>query len=167
MAVAYLGLGANLGDRAATLRRALTLLAESLTVQRVSSLYETEPVGPEQPLFLNATCQIETGLSPRELLALSKEIEQKVGRSPQAERWGPREIDIDILLYANDVIEAPGLTIPHPRMLERAFVLIPLAEIAPDLTYPGRAETIGELAAAIGDEGVRKVAESGWERGSG
>lgn len=164
MSVAYLGLGSNLGDRAQNLGRALRLLGDSVSVLRVSSLYETDPVGPEQPNFYNIACEIETALEPRELLEIVKDIERQVGRSPGAERWGPREIDIDILLYGDELVDEKGLTVPHPRMLERAFVLVPLAEIASRVRYPGRAETISELAQVVGDEGVRKVADVGWER---
>lgn len=167
MAVAHLGLGANLGDRAANLKQALRLIAQSATVTGVSPLYETEPVGPEQPLFYNAVCEIETALAPRELLVRLKEMEREVGRSPRTERWGPREIDIDILLYGEQVIEEKDLTIPHPQMLERAFVLVPLAEIAADVHHPVRGETIGDLAALVDAEGVRKVADAGWERAIG
>lgn len=149
------------------MRKAVRLLGRSLDVTRVSSLYETEPVGPEQPLFYNAACQVETELSARELLALVKEIEREVGRSPGGERWGPREIDIDILLFGDQVVAEKGLTIPHPRMLERAFVMVPLAEIAADVRFPVREETIGELAANVGQEGVRNVADGGWEDESG
>lgn len=163
MAVAYLGLGANLGDRRANLRQALRLLRRSARVLRVSSLYETEPVGPEQPLFYNAVCAIETDLAPRDLLAFVKVIERDLGRERDAERWGPREIDIDILLYGAETLDEEGLTVPHPRMLERGFVLVPLAEIAAERRFPGREETISVLAAIVGDEGLKKVADVGWE----
>jgi 2-amino-4-hydroxy-6-hydroxymethyldihydropteridine diphosphokinase len=167
LAVAYLGLGANLGDRAANMRNAVRMLGRLSEVTSVSSLYETDPVGPEQPRFYNAACKIETDLSPREVLALVKEIEREVGRSPGGERWGPREIDIDILLFGDQVVDENGLAIPHPRMLERGFVMVPLAEIAADVRFPGREETIGELAANLGQEGVREVAEVGWEKAGG
>lgn len=167
MAVAYLGLGANLGDRAANLRTALRLLGKSAGVTRVSSLYETEPVSRDQPMFYNAACEIETELAPGELLGLVKGIEREVGRDPGGERWGPREIDIDILLYGDEVVAQEGLTVPHPQMSRRAFVLVPLAEIAADVRHPGRNETIGELAAIVGSAGVRKVADAGWERAPG
>lgn len=167
MAVAYLGLGANLGDRAANLRKALRLLGQSEAVTRVSSLYETEPVGPQQPRFYNAACEIETELSPRELLQRLKEIERECGRKPGGEPWGPREIDIDILIYDERIVDEKGLTIPHPEALNRAFVLVPLAEIAADVQFPGRAGTVGELAAVVGADGVGKVADAGWEKEGG
>jgi 2-amino-4-hydroxy-6-hydroxymethyldihydropteridine diphosphokinase len=163
LAVAYLGLGANLGDRAANMRKAVRMLGRLSEVTSVSSLYETDPVGPEQPRFYNAACKIETDLSPRDVLVLVKEIEREVGRSPGGERWGPREIDIDILLFGDQIVAEKGLAIPHPRMLDRAFVMVPLAEIAAEVRFPGRGETVGELAATVGADGVRKVAEAGWE----
>jgi len=154
----YLGLGSNLGDRQVNLERAIERLEEKLEIVQTSSLYETEPVGyREQPLFLNAVCRATTNLSPFELLHLDKEIETALGRAPSFPN-GPRIIDIDILFYGEEVIETPQLTIPHPRLTERAFVLVPLAEVAPYLVHPGLRVTIGELAAkANGLSGVRRV----------
>lgn len=121
----------------------------------VSSVYETAPVGVvDQPAFLNAAAEIETCLSPLSLLALMKEIEQQVGRR-ETFRWGPRAIDIDILLYDDLAVETPELIIPHAEMLHRAFVLMPLAEIAPKSHYPGLDQTFQELSAtAPGKDGV-------------
>lgn len=158
LANAYLGLGSNLGDREQNLLRALSLLSTKVEVRRISSIYETEPVGyEEQPLFLNLVCQIATLLSPRELLNFAKEIEAAMGRVPSGQRNSPRLIDIDILLYGSESIESPDLTIPHPRLEERAFVLIPLAEIAPDLIPPQLGKSIAQLADKVGGKsGVRK-----------
>ncbi|MEW6033575.1 MAG: 2-amino-4-hydroxy-6-hydroxymethyldihydropteridine diphosphokinase [Chloroflexota bacterium] len=162
MPTAYLGLGSNLGDRSANIRRALELLGERVTVERVSSLYETEPWGYErQPLFLNAVCRVSTALSPRRLLLLVKGTEKAMGRSPSF-RNAPRPIDIDILLYENRTVAQPDLAIPHPRMLERAFVLVPLAEVAPELAHPEEGKTMRELASKTKDkQKVRPYIEPG------
>ncbi len=136
MTTVYLGLGSNLGDRAANLSETLRRLAGKLSVQEISSLYETEPWGMlDQPKFLNAVCSAETNLSPHELLQFTQSTEQGMGRV-HTERWGPRNIDIDILFYNNIVLDTLALTLPHPRITERAFVLVPLAEIAPDVIHP-------------------------------
>ena len=137
MAVAYLGLGSNLGDRGANLRGALERL-EELGPLRVSSFRETEPVGiTDQPSFLNAAVELETELSPQDLLARLLAIEGELGRDRSRERrWGPRTIDLDLLLYGDEVLDEPGLTVPHPRLAERLFVLEPLHELAPGLVLP-------------------------------
>ena len=138
MPVAYLGLGSNLGNRKANLDQAVELLKAhpGIQINKVSSYYETEPVGyTDQPDFLNAAVEIETELSPRELLNTVLDIENKMGRK-RTIRWGPRVIDIDILLYGTGQIEEEGLQIPHPRMMERRFVIEPLSEIAPELKLP-------------------------------
>ena len=154
---AYLGLGSNLGSREDNLSRALALLAAKVKLEAISSVYETEPVGyKEQPLFLNLVCRIATVLSPEELLHLAKEIEVGMGRVASFVN-APRPIDIDILVYGNRSIETQELTVPHPRLKDRAFVLIPLAEIAPDLVVPGLRKSIARLATEVeGLEGVRK-----------
>jgi 2-amino-4-hydroxy-6-hydroxymethyldihydropteridine diphosphokinase len=135
--VAYIGLGSNLGDREDNLRAALERLAEFGRV-RVSSLRETEPVGvTDQPRFLNAAAELVTELSPQDLLARLLEIERELGRDRARERrWGPRTIDLDLLLYGDQVLDEPGLTVPHPRLDERRFVLEPLHELAPELSLP-------------------------------
>jgi 2-amino-4-hydroxy-6-hydroxymethyldihydropteridine diphosphokinase len=138
---AYLGLGANLGDRETTIRRALQLLGQDgeIEVVAVSTLRDTDPVGlVEQPRFLNGVAAVETELGPRDLLGRLFAVEQELGRTRTGPRFGPRTIDLDLLVYGNDVVDEPGLTVPHPRLAEREFVLEPLAELEPDLLVPGR-----------------------------
>jgi 2-amino-4-hydroxy-6-hydroxymethyldihydropteridine diphosphokinase len=160
----YLGLGANLGNREANLRVALSAMTRMVRVTAVSALYETEPVGgPPQPPFNNAACAIDAGLDPVPLLRFLRSIEGEVGRRPGGERMGPRPIDIDILLYGDVTLDDPQLTLPHPRLHERAFVLVPLAEIAADVRHPLLARTVAELARDIGSKGVRRIAEIGWD----
>jgi 2-amino-4-hydroxy-6-hydroxymethyldihydropteridine diphosphokinase len=159
LAEVFLGLGSNLGDREENIHEALRRLAshEHISLKQMSSIYETIPQGvKDQPDFLNAVVLIETDLDPIDLLDVVLQIEQDMGRV-RNERWEPRKIDIDILLYDNTVMSAPDLTIPHPRMMERAFVMIPLAEIAPDLRLPG-GKRASELADTLAGQGVRKFA---------
>ena len=163
MSTVYIGLGANLGNREANLRAALRGLWRMGRVEAVSSLYETEPVGPEQPAFLNAACRFETGLEPRPLLRVFQGLEHELGRRPGGERWGPRPIDLDVLLYEDRVIDEGDLTVPHARLVERSFVLAPLAEIAPDVKHPVAGKTVAQLQKAAGEEGVRRVAAAGWD----
>ena len=149
MATVYLGLGTNLGDRLAHLRQALAGLPG---LRACSSVYETEPWGKlDQPRFLNLCCALETHLVPPDLHAELKALERALGRQPGGERWGPRPIDIDLLTYDDLVLDTPELTIPHPGIAERAFVLRPLAEIAPDLRLPGRADSVADLLARLPD----------------
>ena len=150
MARAFVGLGANLGEREATIRAALELLGArgDLRVAAVSSLRETEPVGVvDQPAFLNGVAELETELAPRELLAALLETERALGRV-RLERFGPRTIDLDLLLYGDEVIDEPGLEVPHPRLHERLFALEPLAELDPTLQIPGRGP-VAALAAKL------------------
>ena len=143
MTRAYVGLGANLGDRERTLRAAVDALAaeEGVEVVAVSTLRETEPVGVgEQPRFLNGAVELETTLTARELLDRLLAVEQRFGRVRILGEHGPRTLDLDLLLYGDEVIDEPGLTVPHPRLHERRFVLEPLHELAPDLVVPGRGD---------------------------
>ena len=135
--LAYIGLGTNLGDRELNLRRALERL-EELGPVRASSFRETDPVGvTDQPKFLNAAAELATNLSPRELLERLLEIERGLGRDRATERrWGPRVIDLDLLLFGEEAIDEPGLTVPHPRLADRRFVLEPLCELNEDLALP-------------------------------
>jgi len=147
MARAHIGLGSNLGDREAVMRSALEALGKTgyIRVVRVSAFRETAPVGgPPQPPYLNAAAELETDLPPREILEKLLEIEKKLGRV-RGERWGPRVIDLDLLLCEDAVINEPDLIVPHPRMHERRFVLEPLAEIAPDAVHPVLSRTMKEL----------------------
>ncbi|GAA5345764.1 2-amino-4-hydroxy-6-hydroxymethyldihydropteridine diphosphokinase [Planifilum fimeticola] len=157
---AYLGLGSNLGDRLDHLRRGVELLQshQAIRITRVSSIYETAPVGPvEQPDFLNLVVAADTTLSPEELLSVAQEIERRLHRV-RTIRWGPRTLDIDILLYGDRIFQQEGLTVPHPRMEERAFVLIPLLEVAGNLRIPGSGATVRERIEEAPDRsGVRKT----------
>ena len=144
------GLGSNLGDRATNIGKALTLLTQSghFHLEKRSLLYETEPVGPPQPDFLNGVAKGTTDLSPEGLLKLLKKTEKEVGRE-DGPRWGPRIVDLDILFYGESVVEAPSLTVPHPRLQEREFVLVPLAEIAPTWRHPKLHKNVLELLEAL------------------
>jgi len=145
MATIYLSLGSNLGNRASNIYGALRRLAASIQLDKISTLYETEPVGlADQPWFLNLVCRAQTTLSPEALLALAKSIEQEMGRKKTV-RFGPRAIDIDILMYDELVLSTPQLEIPHPRLHERGFVLIPLSEVAPLLLHPVLQESVSNL----------------------
>ena len=158
----YLSLGSNLGDRETNLRTAITALAEAnVRVTRVSSFYETEPVDlRDQPWFLNCVVQGETKLAALELLRALRAIESRMG-SKKLVAKGPRLIDLDILLYGNETIDAPELQVPHPRMLQRKFVLVPLTEIAPHLKHPSWSGTAVELLRSTSDRSeVRSSAAS-------
>jgi len=146
---AYVGLGANLGDREATVRTAVEALGaeDGIELVAVSTLRETEPVGVgEQPLYLNGAAELETTLSARDLLDRLLELEHRFGRVRISGEHGPRTLDLDLLLYGDEVIDEPGLTVPHPRLHERRFVLEPLAELAPGLSIPGRGAVESLLA---------------------
>jgi 2-amino-4-hydroxy-6-hydroxymethyldihydropteridine diphosphokinase len=141
---AFIGLGSNLGEREAMIREALEALAAlpQTELLRASSLYDTEPVGDvDQPNFLNAVAQLDTDLPPRQLLWNLLLIEKRLGRE-RTRPWGPRTIDLDLLLYGDEVIEEDDLRVPHPEMIRRAFVLVPLVELDPILVHPGTGETM-------------------------
>jgi len=143
--LAYVGLGSNLGDREALILRAAGLLG----VRRLSSIVETEPWGYEQqPRFLNAVGELETDLTPRAVLDQLLDVERQLGRERVGPRWGPRTIDLDLLLYGDQVVDEPGLTVPHPHLRERLFVLEPLAELAPEVKLPGNG-TVRDLLAEL------------------
>ena len=164
MPAAFIALGANLGNREANLRMALHAMTRMAHVHAVSSLYESEPEGGAgQPAYYNAVCRIETGLEPLPLLRFLKGLEHEIGRRRTLEPASPRPIDLDILLFADRVLESDDLTIPHPRLAARAFVLQPLAEIAPDIVVPGPGETVSALAKKVGEAGIKRIADPGWD----
>jgi 2-amino-4-hydroxy-6-hydroxymethyldihydropteridine diphosphokinase len=155
----YLSLGSNLGDRLEQLQTARVFLKELGEIEKTSSIYETEPWGfADQPAFYNQVVLLETTFEPLELLHGIKLIEQKMGRTPTF-RYGPRVIDIDILLFDDIVFTDPDLTIPHPELKNRAFVLAPLADIAPSVVMHGETMTVTALLARIGMTGIRKIQE--------
>jgi 2-amino-4-hydroxy-6-hydroxymethyldihydropteridine diphosphokinase len=150
--IAYIGLGANIGDKEATCRKAVDMLRRAGRVLRVSSFYRTEPVGyKDQEDFINAVVELETSLSPHALLANCHVLEDELGRN-RLVRWGPRTIDFDILLYGEEVIESDDLTIPHPLLAERGFVLIPLSEIAPEAIHPVLHKSASKLMRELKDK---------------
>lgn len=153
----FVGLGSNVGDRLEHLRAAVAALRSTSGVEvvRTSSVYETAPVGPDQPLFLNAVVELRTGREARRLLERLKGIERELGRTP-GPRWGPREIDLDLLVYGQDVIDEEAVRVPHPELGSRAFVLVPLAEIAPDVDVPGLG-VVSAVAERVSATGVRLV----------
>jgi 2-amino-4-hydroxy-6-hydroxymethyldihydropteridine diphosphokinase len=159
--IVYLSLGSNLGDRAANLRTALDELGELGSVDAVSSFYETEPVElAAQPWFLNCAAKLDTEKMPRQLIAGILAIEQSMGRQ-RRQKNGPRIIDIDILLFGTSVIDVPSLTVPHPKLHERRFVLEPLVEIAPDVRHPVFKRTMRELRDALpAGQTMRRIAET-------
>jgi 2-amino-4-hydroxy-6-hydroxymethyldihydropteridine diphosphokinase len=162
LADVFLSLGSNLGDRESNVRTALEMISAEpgIRVMRVSSLYETEPIGmSEQPDFINAVALLETEVPPMELLRILQGIESKIGRARNI-HWGPRVIDLDILLYGKESVDAAVLMIPHPRMMTRAFVMAPLAEIAPDLELPDGRKP-GEVLADLQDQRVVKTEGNG------
>ncbi len=165
MKIAYLGLGSNLGDRLANLKQALALLLDCTDVDLIacSPIYETAPVGgPEQGCFLNGCISIKTNLSPTVLLGKMLTIEKELKRI-RRERWGPRTVDLDLLFYENITMKTPFLELPHPRLAERDFVLVPLADIAPALYIPGKEKTVKEILSERGNNpGVNLYCYSDW-----
>jgi 2-amino-4-hydroxy-6-hydroxymethyldihydropteridine diphosphokinase len=158
---AYVGLGSNVGDRLGHLRAAVAALRahDGIDVVATSGVYETDPVGPPQSDFLNAVVELATDLAAEELLRVFKQIETDLGRVPR-ERWGPREIDLDLLVHGDRRLESDDLVVPHPRIAARAFVLVPLEELAPALEIPGVGDA-SSLLARLGREGVRLFGERG------
>ncbi len=150
MTAAHIALGSNLGDRTKNLRTALEMLSQTdrIKIDAVSAIYETAPVGgPEQGLYLNACAAMTTELPPTKLLLAMLDIEEELGREREV-RWGPRTIDLDLLLYGKVMMKTPLLELPHPRIDERDFVLIPLADIAPDLIIPGLSQPVSMILAS-------------------
>jgi 2-amino-4-hydroxy-6-hydroxymethyldihydropteridine diphosphokinase len=167
-----ISIGSNVGDRERLLEHGLGVLGDSLEGFVVSRIYETEPLHfKPQPQFLNACCTGSTRLTARQLLAQLQDAERAVGRTRTGPRYGPRPLDMDLLVYGSEVIEGPELVVPHPRMRQRAFVIVPLAEIAPDLLVPASrghpAETVGAILRRLSADGVRVVGEAPVEPDSG
>ena len=168
MVAVQLGIGSNVGDRMTTLRRAVEALSTAGEILAMSSIYETAPFGvTDQPDFLNCCVELDTPLAPRELLMRTRGIERDLGRVA-GPRWGPRTADIDILLYGHRSMRTPELVIPHPGLVKRAFVLVPLAEIAADRSIPGAGLTVAEALARVDrqPEDVRRVAAPPERRAS-
>jgi 2-amino-4-hydroxy-6-hydroxymethyldihydropteridine diphosphokinase len=167
MADIFLALGGNMGDRKQNLKQALVLLSRKVDIEAVSPIYESDPVGyTEQPLFLNMVLKGKTALKPKELLKYAKEIESKLGRQPSFPN-APRPIDIDILFYDNKIINSKELTVPHPRITVRSFVLVPLNEISPDFIHPGNDRAVKHLVSDLGTiKGLHRwgEAEQIWEK---
>lgn len=155
----FLALGSNLDDRLVYIKSAISEIKKLGKVKKVSSIYETEPWGEtDQPSFLNCVLELTCELNARELLSSLKDLEKRVGRIDRG-KWQRREIDIDIIYFNDQIINEPGLIVPHPHISERAFVLVPLAEIAPDSVHPKLNKSSKELAAKVDLEGIKKYAE--------
>jgi 2-amino-4-hydroxy-6-hydroxymethyldihydropteridine diphosphokinase len=150
----FVALGSNLGDRLANLRSAVGALPPQIAVLASSPVYETAPWGVvEQPVFLNMAVRAKTRLSPQDVLHFLKALEVRLGREPSI-RWGPRRIDLDLLFYDTLVLDTPELVLPHPRLQERAFVLVPLSDLAPEFVHPQLGRSVQELLDSIGEEGI-------------
>lgn len=162
MHTVYLALGTNLGDRAANLRSAIAALPPVVRARACSPIYETPPWGvTDQPAFLNQVVEVETDLPPLDLLHHIKSLETRMGRQPGA-RYGPRLIDLDVLLYDDLILDSTELTIPHPRLAERAFVLVPLADLAPQLLHPVSGKMISQLLSGVDRTGIERY-QDGYE----
>jgi 2-amino-4-hydroxy-6-hydroxymethyldihydropteridine diphosphokinase len=159
----YIGLGSNLGDREHCLLTALQALGciDAVAVGRTSSLFESAPVGPPQPRFLNAVVELECGLAPLRLLAILEQVECEMGRR-QGERWGPRPMDLDILLWEGRVVAEPRLQVPHLELHRRRFVLEPLVELAPQAVHPVLGSTMQALLAQLEPQDVHRLPSVGW-----
>lgn len=161
----YLGIGSNLGDRRGHCEKALGQIRQNpaITLRRVSSLYETEPLEYQpQGWFYNAAAEMDTTLSAGAFFAFCRQVEEGLGKKVEV-RKGPRTIDLDLLFYGQEVIQEPELIVPHPMLALRAFVLVPLAEIAPQWVHPALGKTVLELLAKVAqNQGIKKVAEEGW-----
>ncbi len=159
----HIGLGSNLGDREHNLLDAIDALRriDDARITAVSSLYDTAPVGPAQPRFLNAVVELDCGLTPQALLGILKQIEQDLGREPSGE-WGPRKIDLDILLWGDQVVAEPTLQVPHLFLHERRFALEPLAELAPDARHPVLEATVREMLERVAAQDVVRHASPEW-----
>jgi len=161
----YFGLGSNIGNRRANLRAAIERTAPDMTIIAASDLYESEPLPAPgidaQPTFLNAVAKAETSLDPDDLLVLVKNVERRLGRRPGV-RWGPRPIDVDILIFGDAAVATAALTIPHTAIRERSFVLAPLADLAPDLVPPGWQGSVRDALRRLGTGGVRRVSGPEW-----
>lgn len=163
----YLALGTNMGNRKMNLKQAIILLSEKVNIEKISAIYESDPVGyTEQPLFLNLVLRGGTSLKPKDLLKFAKQIESELGRKPSFPN-APRPIDIDILFYDNKAMNSAELTIPHPAITVRSFVLVPLSEISPDLIHPGNKRSIKHLVKDLGEiKGLHRWGEPDeiWEK---
>jgi 2-amino-4-hydroxy-6-hydroxymethyldihydropteridine diphosphokinase len=163
-ATVYVGLGSNEGDREAQLVAALEALSriDAVAVLRCSCLFESAPVGPPQPRYLNAVVELECSLPPSRLLCILKQIEKDQGRRPEGPRWGPRPIDLDILLWGSEIVAEPTLQVPHLEMHKRRFALEPLAELAPDAEHPVLGMTMKELLTQLAPQDVRRCPATQW-----